>query len=113
MFSVGQMVVCVNDRDSNFGALPRSVKKGGIYTVAEIGLTHRRDRYKMPCIKIEEERKNHAIWAHRFRPLDDSKLDIFRKLVADPPREVVFSRSIKNTCSANPICLSTKPGKNG
>lgn len=82
-FRVGQKVVCVDAAEPDLSKLRpakiwRSIGlvQGAVYTVAAVGLTHSHDPDALPCIQIVELKADHAIWAHRFRPVVERKTDI-------------------------------------
>ncbi len=99
MFQVGQRVLCVND-DYPAGAfsgeehLPIAKR---IYTV--------RDSFMISgvvdVVRLHEIRnaprhydigfKECAFCSHHFRPIDDSALDVFRKMLVTPPGEPVVA----------------------
>ena len=99
MFHVGQHVVCVDDqwRDRHKRGL---LKKGSVYTV--MGWSTVQSFYYGSEIDtygaLLDEVKNPiepdsvvdiGFAAHRFRPLQDSRLDIFRHLLVNPPKRGV------------------------
>lgn len=92
-FHPGQRVVCVDD----IGQKPIcTVVKGRVYTVAEYFVTDWRfDRPDMPAIRLEEfvypvsPLGSAAHSATRFRPLDESRLDVFRAHLVTPPKQKV------------------------
>lgn len=93
MFHVGQLVVCVDvSEDQNLAWLPGDAPtKGMIYTVAKVGLGK---SGRLVVALAEKPRhpvsSNLGYWGYRatrFRPVNDSALDIFRKTEAPTPTE--------------------------
>jgi hypothetical protein len=97
MFFIGQKVVCVDatqpeERSLVAGLLyfDNDLRRGAIYTVQRVGLTHPGDPEHLPCIEVDGA-DGWPVWAHRFRPVVERKTDIscFTKLIAPaPPRKV-------------------------
>lgn len=106
MFYMGQHVVCVDDdEDNHYGDPGRSrevggldgLRRGAVYTVAAsyISPTHR-----VPVVVVAEIwRPRHSdseLYSHepgfaaaRFRPVDETKLSIFKAMLVSPPKENV------------------------
>lgn len=93
MFHVGQLVVCVDDSpDPGFKWDPGDAPtKGMIYTVAKAGI----GGSGRSVIALQEKPRPPAKimaghWGYRvsrFRPVQDSALDIFRRAEAPAPTE--------------------------
>ena len=102
MFHVGQHVVCVDDRDSRqLGFLPPpgsvfegtmdGLARGIVYTIR--GLYE--DSFSGPMVRLQEIRRAPDGFDHvrgecgfsavRFRPLDESRLTVFRQMLVTPP----------------------------
>jgi hypothetical protein len=88
-FHVGQKVVCVNDKEGlqGWGWNVRP-KKGSVYTVTAIGLTHSADPEQLPCILVAEleRREDSPLWAHRFRPIRTTDISVFTAMLVPTPR---------------------------
>lgn len=100
-FHVGQRVVCVDDSATHFrvkqrfmGLLRRWVPhksvltRGCVYTVSRVGVGYNLETgEECPAIQVAEISLDgdEALEAHRFRPLDESRLDVFRQLLVTPP----------------------------
>jgi hypothetical protein len=80
-FIVGQRVVCVDAEPRYRGAT--GLTKGAVYTIAKI--TH--PIWRQPGVLLEEVlcRVRSGWWHDRFRPVNESRLDIFRKMLKDTP----------------------------
>ncbi len=104
MFHVGQLVVCVDDTSSHlvfFDADAPSGKlleKGRIYTVRKVD-SLKKFRHHTTCkfvsdtpVWLEEVVRTQGEWhdepfgARRFRPVDESKIEIFTKTL-EPVKE--------------------------
>ena len=99
MFYVGQHVVCVDDqwRGTHHGRwyLPCPLKVGDVYEVR--GISRSRGTYYESTghevllldgvINPYGDETGFAVF--RFRPLQDSRLDIFRQLLVTPPKQGV------------------------
>ena len=93
MFHVGQLVVCVEDRPYLFrvpGHEYRSemhgLTKGSIYTIREVDVVHPDGHHV--GVRLEEIRrpgKDCPYVNYRFRPLDESRLTVFRQMLVSPP----------------------------
>lgn len=107
MFRPDQLVVCVDDRTPEQRGIVQplggswvgsmgGLKRGCIYTVRQCADT----RFFGPCVWLREIVRppqgadSPEVWgvtaepgfmASRFRPLDDSKLSIFREMLAPSP----------------------------
>lgn len=92
MFHVGQLVVCIDDKEpvhplATPGCMD-GLTAGRIYTVRELsGPTWLDGR---PTIKLEEivREPDDGYWAHRFRPVRDTSIEIFREAVKHLPIEI-------------------------
>lgn len=92
MFHVGQLVICV-DVSTRGGSL-NGLTRGTIYTISEIvhfcdcGFCSGTGDY---FHLMEITRSNRLPYeTRRFRPLDDSRLEIFRKALRDAPVDGVL-----------------------
>lgn len=100
-FKPGMRVVCVND---DFGADAPAVStrlgitlptKGTVYTLREVvkcgcctHLNVRLAEIRNPIIRMLDGGQDEpAFGDFRFRPLDESRLDVFRNLLVDLPKE--------------------------
>lgn len=93
-FHVGQRVVCVDAEWPTSGKSPLS--KGTVYTVTKCFVGHYYNGGAFPTGQIGElvelaETSNPSDDARgfkvsRFRPLDESRLDIFRAMLVSPPK---------------------------
>lgn len=94
-FHVGQLVVCVDDAaHPEWPGIhrPCGLRRGHVYTVRDANLR----RHGRDCIRLVEifrpplgsDESEPPFYEVRFRPIDDTKLAIFRKLLTDIPREV-------------------------
>lgn len=97
MFHVGQLVVCVDAGDHslyapqgyNCASGPGVLAKGRVYTIRAAFSAK-----GVRCVLLNEiVRAKHPYWkgeppyaAARFRPVQDSALDIFRSVLADVPK---------------------------
>lgn len=82
-FRVGQKVVCIDAAPPHRSQLipglygffrPTGLCRGEVYTVCEVGLTHRLDPKNLPCIRVDK--CDAVVWAHRFRPVAERRTDI-------------------------------------
>lgn len=85
MFHLGQEVVCIDDsreqaRSFCYPAvrhhlLPSNLKKGTVYTVTAVGITHPYDILQLPCICVDGNNER-PCWASRFRPLTKTENEV-------------------------------------
>lgn len=84
MFHIGQEVVCIDDSSqarsfcypaARHRLLPHGLKKGAIYTVTAVGVTHPDDMLQLPCICVDGNNE-HPYWASRFRPLTKTENEV-------------------------------------
>lgn len=103
MFHVGQHVVCVDDDENSFkiaGVTYRRVTLDGltagrVYTVRIVGPTIHKHVHLCPVdLWLEELHRPHrsdgrepGFAAARFRPVDETKLSIFKAMLVSPPKE--------------------------
>lgn len=84
MFHVGQLVVCVDDSPGRLSG-ERHFTRGNIYTISATAPATRRH----PAgVRVEESPSPSVTsWvdAARFRPVDEARLTVFRKLLAPVP----------------------------
>ncbi len=97
MFVPGQLVVCVDgtfppDSDLYYGD-ETFVVAGAVYTVRETFLEFE-GTHTITVEEIVNPAKDYAdgevefhFAARRFRPLDDTKLDVFRAVLTDAPKD--------------------------
>lgn len=90
MFHVGQLVICVRD-DIQRPFDETTPRKGVVYTVREL-VQHAEDRVGVKLVEIINAPQFYAngcrecsFTSEAFRPLDDSRLDVFRKALTDAP----------------------------
>lgn len=93
-FEVGQRVVCIADRPTNDDGLPNFVVKGHIYTIRGVGTFKGNhgvwlEELANPKTKGSWGCRERGFGVGRFRPVNESRLDIFRKLLVEPPKETV------------------------
>jgi len=95
-FHVGQLVVCVDDGNwpwpEGHAAMP---KRGVVYTVRESVVSWTNGH---PCVHLVEivnpigdyEGGVGEIWVaeRRFRPVDETRLEVFRKIAASPRQSI-------------------------
>jgi hypothetical protein len=92
-FHVGQKVVCVDTSPAwphrRGNAAP--ISKGLVYTIREVGLTNPADPAELPCVRLCEvlHGNDAPIWAHRFRPVRTTSIEIFQQMLVNPPKEKV------------------------
>lgn len=94
-FHIGQKVVCVNaaQRRDSWGKLPESLVRGAIYTIRDVYESHlppaigvRLEEIQGPfCPFWREEIGFHAI---RFRPVRETNIDVFTKMLEQQPAPV-------------------------
>lgn len=83
MFHVGQLVVCVDDYQ-NFPQSPiRYLSKGKVYEVIEINVEDFEPRVGVRVGGIEWG--NWYADSGRFRPVVETRLDVFREMLAPVP----------------------------
>ncbi len=90
MFHVGQRVVCINNGPSRFGkgTCPRTLRKGGIYTVTSCFF---HEVNKVPAVLLAEVEPTFgysAFDAARFAPIKEreTNIEIFKEMLV-PHRE--------------------------
>jgi len=96
MFHVGQLVVCVDDGKNRMGPQNRrhvlhGLKKGIVYTIRWVGMSPDHGLYL--CVRVVEITR--PIYLHlneeipfcaaRFRPVVETRLDVFREMLAPVP----------------------------
>lgn len=85
-FYVGQKVVCVDDSRAwpHINGMQAPVSAGGVFTISQVGLTHRLDTQKRPCVTLVEF-PGWIMWSHRFRPAVETQTDIsaLKQIVED------------------------------
>ena len=90
MFRVGQLVVCVDD--SLLGdCLTTKVVRGAVYTIRAFE-THHGIAGVLLCEIVNLKSPyggEYGYLARRFRPIVDSRLDVFREMLVRPPTERV------------------------
>ncbi len=105
-FKPGMLVVCIRAYDTpaeielgvRWGVA--TPQKGIVYTIRNVlppemladrsGTAlplHLVEIVNPPVIYINGEQREPAFGSHRFRPLDKSRLDVFRNLLVDLPKE--------------------------
>jgi hypothetical protein len=103
MFEIGQQVLCILDRPDlaprKTGAGPTASKDmhgltaGNVYTIIDFydAADNWPNSYDVGhiCCVLKEIKRPHAsqpgFWIGRFRPLKDTKLDLFRKMCLNNP----------------------------
>lgn len=89
-FHVGQLVVCVDDRPRRGSVvyhLPVPLRRGTVYTIIDTGVSNK----GAPIVRIAEalpHKGSSGFFADRFRPVDETRLEVFRKIAANPKIEV-------------------------
>lgn len=89
-FVIGQRVVLIDDNWDVRNLPCKYPQFGIIYTIDGIRLSEKNGE---PCLTFQELHDIHksgvkfAFIAKRFKPVDESKLDKFRKLINDVPDE--------------------------
>lgn len=95
MFHVGQLVECVNDDpllDPHGNGKMDGLRRGVVYTIRE----HFFDfRYGLEVVRLYElhrpkpypEVSDWPYDSRRFRPLTDSRIAVFRKMLAPSPKQ--------------------------
>lgn len=91
MFHVGQLVVCVDERQ---GVIPEptplaGLRKRAVYTVRTFTQGHVFREGVADAVWLEEvsRPRDRPFAAWRFRPVDETKLSIFREMLVTPPKE--------------------------
>jgi len=97
MFSVGQLVVCVDDSIGNWRIRGQKyvfdlggLQKGKIYTIRETLIC---PLHNHPAVRLVEIiRPSHIVYRgeapfsmRRFRPVVETRLDVFREMLAPVP----------------------------
>ena len=98
-FHVGQHVVCVDDRRSHFTGKPLALVRGTVYTI--------RRYYSKPVndwgVLLHEivstadpfpDGTERGFRADRFRPLDESRLTVFRQMLVTPPSKELVDEDL-------------------
>ena len=96
MFHVGQLVVCV-DADSGIGqwVSGEEIQKGRVYTIARVFDQTFQDIGTRSMVELVEVRRSavtEAWWghrgygAHRFRPVNPKRIEVFTSLLVTPPK---------------------------
>ncbi len=97
-FRIGQMVVCVDDKNrSGYWAAASVLTKGRIYTIRGFDLSPQPGGPQPPGIYLEEITMPQVPWCgtmvelsflhDRFRPVKETSIEIFRKLIAPIPAD--------------------------
>lgn len=81
-FHVGQEVVCVDDRPTPL-RWPKPPTKGAHYTVTEL----RHDGEKCILINVAEHTPTFGWYAHRFRPVRKTSIEIFTSMLNPAPNK--------------------------
>lgn len=104
MFHVGQHVVCVDDRVGVFDVPGVAyndergldgLRRGVVYTIRAVGDDGVPSLSKATVWLAEIQRPPSKGWgetgyaAERFRPVDETKLAIFKAMLVSPPKETV------------------------
>ncbi len=80
MFYIGQKVICVNDDNT------LCVKKGSIYIIEGFEGAYS----GIPCLVLvgvaDDGKLGRGMYAYRFRPLVDTKTDVFQEILKKIPR---------------------------
>jgi hypothetical protein len=99
MFVPGQLVVCVDDSEWRRPCWndEHTPTKGTVYTVRDAVLAWggtKVGEQHIHLIEVVNEAKKYASgfgepwwWHGFFRPIDDSRLDVFRKALTDAPQD--------------------------
>jgi len=98
MFHVGQLVICVGysaddgrkyvpPEDCARGNIP---KRGYVYTIATVNDWPRQGYTLVTLVECDNKHLTRNGWepgfdARGFRPIDDSRLEIFRSILRDAP----------------------------
>ena len=100
MFHVGQRVVCVDISGANDTG--EGVCEGLIYTISWVGVFHHPEIVEGPCVCVHLYEINRDLparngvvisdspfpySARRFRPVKDTSIEVFRKLLAPLPEK--------------------------
>lgn len=95
MFHVGQLVKCVEAFESRSAVPVAMPQKGTVYTVREIEIADGGNHPGDPFLRLVEiindpwpcrgRSVEPAFWYARFRPIDDTRLEIFRKALRSVP----------------------------
>jgi hypothetical protein len=84
MFEIGQRVVCVDDTPKWYPTA--GVKRGEIYVVTRVHHSPRHggsvELQGTPSMSLL------GFYAERFRPVDETRLDIFRAMLTETPAQV-------------------------
>lgn len=89
MFHVGQRVVCVFDGYDPIACIyPASmIRKGEIVTVSKL-LTAPNGKAGILVYERNLKPPWLGFYAHHFRPIDESRIDIFREMLTKVPSEL-------------------------
>lgn len=88
---VGQRVVTIGDWDKR-AHMPNLPKKGIIYTIREIIVRREKVGFRLveiqnpPFNSVLDGSEEPAFHSVHFKPVDESKIDVFRKIAANPPK---------------------------
>lgn len=89
-FEIGQLVICIDDGPLQVHrTTPSGLVKGHIYTIQEIGTTLKGGPGVFVCEAIRPPFMLGAWGVSRFRPLSSSRLEVFREMLVNVPKEVV------------------------
>lgn len=97
-FHPGQRVVCVDAAPTREGRVLNALTKGTVYTVRWAGMHDSPLNGRIYGIRLEEihrgvcpvhGRVDTPYNSRRFRPLDESRLDVFRAHLVTPPKQKV------------------------
>lgn len=88
MFKPGQLVCCINDSIGTCGCVD-TAQRGRVYTVSRVD--------PRGNISLEEitPPAPHDRWPpDRFRPLDESRLTVFRQMLVTPPSKELVDEDL-------------------
>jgi hypothetical protein len=83
-FHVGQLVVCVDDAPHFYGG--KRLTKGRVYTVTGDAIDHAGD-YGISVAEATARGTGYFL-ASRFRPVDEKRIEVFKRIAANPKIEV-------------------------
>ncbi len=85
---VGDLVVCVDDVITFYGAPPKNPpKKGNIYTISHAYINPRWDDVYVRLAELENGPK-HGFLHSIFRKIHKPSIEVFRKIAANPRENV-------------------------
>lgn len=94
-FHVGQLVVCVDDQPRGRLYPMDGLRSGVIYTVRDVLYDLMIDANLVWLDEIVrgvepdwDSAREAPYWADRFRPVDETRIAVFRKIAANPKIEV-------------------------